>query len=119
MNFLGALKYYTYFHNAQSKQQFIDGLNIFGLYDMLKKYPDDAKELFCFEECTKLTAVKMIQLFKINFSLQGTQKYVNENRIISFWRDYLQRCEGNINTSTYLLQFGLLYNFSFRYGNIS
>ncbi|GLV46776.1 hypothetical protein CBL_20924, partial [Carabus blaptoides fortunei] len=88
-----ALKYYTYFHNAQSKQQFIDGLNMFGLYDILRKYPDDTKKLFCFEECTKLTTIKIIQLFKINFSLQGTQKYISENRIISFWRDYLQRCE--------------------------
>ncbi|GLV46208.1 hypothetical protein CBL_09997 [Carabus blaptoides fortunei] len=30
---------------------------------------------------------------KVHFSLQGTQKYISENRIISFWRDYLQRCE--------------------------
>lgn len=61
---------------------------------MIRKYPDAMKELFVYTSDTVLDAIEMDNLFQVTFSEEGSNKYINELKVQTFWRDYLVDLEG-------------------------
>ena len=76
--------------------QFKEGLETLGALNGIKEHCGQFKYIFCFPD-TKLTVGDVSNLFAIEFSLQGSNRCITEERIISFWLDLLQDIEGEYN----------------------
>ena len=72
--------------------QFKEGLETLGVLNSIKEHCGQFKDIFCFPD-TKLTAGDVRNLFATEFSLQGSNRRITEERIISFWLDLLQDIE--------------------------
>ncbi|KAI4800069.1 hypothetical protein KUCAC02_016606 [Chaenocephalus aceratus] len=63
-----------------------------GVLDEVRKHPDSFKPLFCYEEHL-LSADQMDNLFIIQLSPEGSNTRTAEERVVTYWRDYLQDAE--------------------------
>ncbi|XP_041854877.1 G2/M phase-specific E3 ubiquitin-protein ligase-like [Melanotaenia boesemani] len=68
--------------------QFVEGFKTLGLLEELQKHPTVFHDLFVCEE-KPLTAKDLSSLFTVAFSVQGSNRRVQENQSICFWRDWL------------------------------
>lgn len=59
-------------------------------------HPDSFRPLFCHVP-SALTADLMEDIFSISLSPEGSNRRSAEEMVVSFWRDYLQDSEGNLN----------------------
>lgn len=50
--------------------------------------------LFVHKSDLVVDAVEMDNMFVVEFSEEGSNKYINELRIQTYWRDYLLEIEG-------------------------
>lgn len=73
--------------------RFSDGLKTLGVLQKIKEHPDAFHSILCYSPRT-LTAESLDELFEIKFSEIGSNNRADENRVIAFWRDYLQDAEG-------------------------
>jgi len=63
---------------------------------VLKKiyfHPEAFRPVMCYSPGT-LTADIMEELFDIRWSEVGSNNRADENRVVAYWRDYLQDAEG-------------------------
>ncbi|KAJ3640473.1 hypothetical protein Zmor_003767 [Zophobas morio] len=86
------LRFYNFYRIKAALDQFIEGLKIGDVYDLMVKHPDLFYPLMC-SEPPALTAEIMINLFEVVYSCEGSNIRDAENRTISYWRDYLMDCE--------------------------
>lgn len=73
--------------------RFKEGLKTLGLLDELQKNSESFYSMFVSEE-RPLQAKDLCTLFEVDFSIQGSNRRIIENRIICFWRDWLIDVEG-------------------------
>ncbi|XP_073672232.1 uncharacterized protein [Paramisgurnus dabryanus] len=74
-------------------ERFRDGLKTLGVLEKLQQHPEAFRSIFC-HQTNQLTADILDDLFEIQWSESGSNKRTDENRVIAFWRDYLQDVEG-------------------------
>ena len=74
--------------------QLIEGLNEFGLLEIIRKYPEEGHKMFFQTNNTILTADKLIDLFKVQISPAGSNQKAIEEQVIIWWYDYLVDVEG-------------------------
>ncbi|XP_051814807.1 G2/M phase-specific E3 ubiquitin-protein ligase-like [Acanthochromis polyacanthus] len=79
-------------------ERFREGLKTLGVLDAMRIQPDSFRPLMCHEP-SPLTADAMDQLFHIRLSAVGSNKRMAEERIVAFWRDYLQDVEEQVGPS--------------------
>ncbi|KAF1389896.1 hypothetical protein PFLUV_G00052290 [Perca fluviatilis] len=73
-------------------ERFVEGLNTLGVLNAIRMHPDSFRPLMCHEP-SALTADIMDHLFHIRLSEVGSNKRRAEERVVPFWRDYLQDVE--------------------------
>lgn len=73
-----------------------EGLKTLGVLDAIVAHPVLFANSFCWRE-EVLTSEQFSELFKISFSTAGSNKRRVEQRIVGYWRDYLQDVEGKDN----------------------
>ncbi|XP_054608769.1 uncharacterized protein LOC129179453 [Dunckerocampus dactyliophorus] len=73
-------------------ERFKEGLKTLGVLDAIRMHPDSFRPLMCHEP-SPLTADLMDHLFHIRLSAVGSNKRRAEERVVPFWRDYLQDVE--------------------------
>ncbi|KAI9534084.1 hypothetical protein NQZ68_016802 [Dissostichus eleginoides] len=78
---------------ALREDRFCEGMKTLGVLDEVRKHPDSFKPLFCYEEHL-LSADQMDNLFIIQLSPEGSNTRTAEERVVTYWRDYLQDAEG-------------------------
>ncbi|KAB0805372.1 hypothetical protein PPYR_02342, partial [Photinus pyralis] len=84
-------KFYAFHRIRPALEQFREGLNTGMIYELLKSHPNLFQNTMCQTE--DITSNTLEKLFSIMYSEQGSSKRSIENRIISFWRDFLLDCE--------------------------
>ncbi|KAL0965892.1 hypothetical protein UPYG_G00287310 [Umbra pygmaea] len=72
-------------------ERFKEGLRTLGLLEEVLKHPEAFRPLFC--SPPQLSADRLDQLFDICFSSAGSNRRVQENIAVAFWRDYLLDAE--------------------------
>lgn len=77
----------------KSLKQFTKGLKCLGVLDRIRNYPDAMRGLFVHKSDLVVDAVEMDNMFVVEFSEEGSNKYINELRIQTYWRDYLLEIE--------------------------
>ncbi|XP_078139955.1 G2/M phase-specific E3 ubiquitin-protein ligase [Centroberyx gerrardi] len=73
-------------------ERFSDGLKTLGVLQKIKHHPEAFRPVLCYSPGT-LTAEIMDDLFDIRWSEMGSNNRANENRVVAYWRDYLQDAE--------------------------
>ncbi|KAL1276872.1 hypothetical protein QQF64_023545 [Cirrhinus molitorella] len=73
-------------------ERFRDGLKTLGVFSKVQQHPEAFRSVFCHQP-NQLTTDIMDDLFEIQWSENGSNRRANENRVIAFWRDYLQDVE--------------------------
>lgn len=53
------------------------------------------KQLFVCDNSVILNSVMVDELFKVNFSQEGSNHYILELKTHTYWRDFVQDLEGN------------------------
>ncbi|XP_053281200.1 G2/M phase-specific E3 ubiquitin-protein ligase [Pleuronectes platessa] len=80
-------------HRVQGPfQRFCEGLKTLGVLEKIRRHPDSFRPLFCYEPST-LTADQVDDVFSIWLSPEGSNKRAAEERVVTFWRDYLHDAE--------------------------
>ncbi|KAE8300718.1 G2/M phase-specific E3 ubiquitin-protein ligase [Larimichthys crocea] len=73
-------------------ERFSDGLGTLGVLQKIKHHPEAFRPVLCYSPGT-LTAEIMDHLFAIRWSEMGSNNRAHENRVVAYWRDYLQDAE--------------------------
>ncbi|XP_041644921.1 uncharacterized protein LOC121510767 [Cheilinus undulatus] len=73
-------------------ERFSDGLKTLGVLQKMKLHPEAFRPVMCYSPGT-LTAEIMEELFDIRWSEVGSNNRADENRVVAYWRDYLQDAE--------------------------
>ncbi|XP_049416169.1 G2/M phase-specific E3 ubiquitin-protein ligase-like isoform X3 [Epinephelus fuscoguttatus] len=73
-------------------ERFSDGLKTLGVLKKIKLHPEAFRPVMCYSPGT-LTAEIMEELFDIRWSEVGSNNRADENRVVAYWRDYLQDAE--------------------------
>ena len=68
------------------------GLKTLGVLEQIEMYPDVFAPLFTHQQ-KKLTADEVSDLFQVECSTPGSNKFESENLLLSFWNDMLQDVE--------------------------
>lgn len=84
------LCFLVYFH---CECRFIDGLKTLGVLQAVRNNPEAFRTALCCNPAT-LTADLVDELFSIRWSASGSNNRTDENRVVAYWRDYLQDAEG-------------------------
>ncbi|CAH0547017.1 unnamed protein product [Brassicogethes aeneus] len=83
----GVLRFFAVDRIREPLGQLIEGLKTCGLYEKLKQYPSIFKDIFCSE--ITLSSKILEELFLIVYTEPGTNTRSKENRVISYFRDYV------------------------------
>lgn len=75
--------------------RFSDGLRTLGVLQKIRHHPEAFRPVLCYSPGT-LTAEIMDDLFAIRWSEMGSNNRADENRVVAYWRDYLQDAGGVI-----------------------
>lgn len=73
--------------------RFRDGLKTLGVLEQIQKHPESFRPVMCYNP-KPLTADQVDELFHIRWSEEGSNQKREEERVVAFWRDYLQDVEG-------------------------
>ncbi|CAB1437172.1 unnamed protein product [Pleuronectes platessa] len=79
-------------HDIVMFQVHFKGLKTLGVLEKILRHPDSFRPLFCYEPST-LTADQVDDVFSIWLSPEGSNNRAAEERVVTFWRDYLQDAE--------------------------
>ncbi|CAH0556962.1 unnamed protein product [Brassicogethes aeneus] len=94
------VQFYGFHRLRPALEQFQEGLSTGNILTLFKSYPNIFKEFLCGDQ-GPITANTFEQMYEIDFSEVGSSKRQIENRIITFWRDYvLDAEEGDNEIST-------------------
>eukprot|EP00794_Sanderia_malayensis_P016420 gene16420-18054_t len=74
---------------AKEVQSFLKGLSKHGVLDVLRKYPAEAYQLF---NTAKLDLQTVIDFFKPEWSVEGSNKRQKEDSIYYYWIKFLKEC---------------------------
>ncbi|CAH0547674.1 unnamed protein product [Brassicogethes aeneus] len=91
--FRDIVQFYGFHRVRPALKQLKNGLETGNVLNLMKKYPEVFKKVMCGDKI-ELTADFMQNLFSVEFSEIGSSKRLIENRIISFWRDFILDCSG-------------------------
>ena len=84
--------HYTLVHSICELNQFIDGLNVVGVLQILRNHPVESRAILqC--SCNKLTAETVDGLFTYNLSDEGSNRNQQEKSILFFWSQFLEDVE--------------------------
>ncbi|XP_033869022.3 uncharacterized protein LOC117407897 isoform X1 [Acipenser ruthenus] len=86
------MKWYVCGRTRNSLERLKEGLKTLGVLDAIVAHPVLFANSFCWRE-EVLTSEQFSELFKISFSTAGSNKRSEEQRIVGYWRDYLQDVE--------------------------
>ena len=86
-------RYFVLDKPRSALEQFKEGLEALGILGLMKRYPNEFKQLFCFQ-ATKLDASMLQALFSTTYSPSGSNSRAKEELIVMHWRDFLQDCKG-------------------------
>lgn len=73
-------------------EQFKEGLCLLGVLRAMESNPDVFNEVFCYRPLN-LSLVTFNQIVSVCFSEEGSNRRLTENRIMSYWGDYVQDIE--------------------------
>ena len=76
--------------------QLKEGLNLFNVIDLIKKFSMQTRELFVSTGSAKLTVNNMLDLFEFSFSLEGSNARESEEATILHWNEFLMEVEKNL-----------------------
>jgi len=76
-----------------SIDQSIDGLNVLGMYDLIKANPCTMHKLFV-SQPVSLTADYMLSLFQTRLSPEGTNRREEEEQLVMYWVHFIEMIEG-------------------------
>jgi hypothetical protein len=88
-------RYFVLDKPRSALEQFKEGLEVLGILHVMKRYPKEFEQLFCFQ-ATKLTAFMLQTLFSTTYSPSGSNCRAKDELIVMHWRDVLQDCEGTV-----------------------
>ena len=91
--------HYTITQSLCEINQFIDGLKAFGVLDLLRRHPVEARA-FLQVSHTTLTAEVVDGLFKFEMPDEGSNRNQNEQAILLNWNQFLEDVEHSLATST-------------------
>ncbi|XP_053329662.1 G2/M phase-specific E3 ubiquitin-protein ligase-like [Spea bombifrons] len=80
-------------------ESLLKGLETLGILQQIKLHPNLFLPLFCHKPLP-LTADVIDNLFQIRFSQKGSNAFLVEQRIVSYWRDFLQDVEERQTSAT-------------------
>lgn len=69
--------------------QFIEGLGTMNFYGNVLAYPEYFVEVMTSNNSTILNVVSFESMFEIMFSEVGSNRRRTENKIVSYWKDFL------------------------------
>ncbi|XP_063436086.1 G2/M phase-specific E3 ubiquitin-protein ligase-like [Mytilus trossulus] len=73
--------------------QFIEGFECLGCFKEVTSNPKTTKQLFVCDNSVILNSVMVDELFKVNFSQEGSNHYILELKTHTYWRDFVQDLE--------------------------
>ena len=73
--------HYTLLYSLPHMEQFINGLKLYGLLEVIRQVPEKARVLFQVCEESRLTAEIVDELFEVQFSPEGSNKRQQEEAI--------------------------------------
>ncbi|XP_051774828.1 G2/M phase-specific E3 ubiquitin-protein ligase-like [Erpetoichthys calabaricus] len=92
------LKWYLFSRNAACIERFKDGLSTLNVLQKIIESPSAFEPYLCFS--TQSLSSELIEsIFRVEFSVAGSNKRREEGRIASYWADYLLDIEGNISST--------------------
>ena len=63
-----------------------EGLSLFKIYDLIKQFPDQLKDLFVVRKSSNITTTTFISLFDIDFSYKAREA---EEAAVFYWYEFL------------------------------
>ena len=63
---------------------------MYGLLDLIQKYPSLLRKLFVYDPSTALTATQMLQLFVPDLNPKGSNLREIEDGVLLNWNDFVQ-----------------------------
>ena len=76
--------YYAVVHCKAQVDQVTEGLRVLGLLELMKEYPNKAKDLLIYKEPEYLTADKIISMFTPRLSSVGCNSREDKEQIVLF-----------------------------------
>lgn len=73
--------------------RFKEGLSTLGVLNEVQRYPSIMQDVFVHNK-TELDATTVEDLFSVNWSLHGSNRFMREKVTQTHWRDFLQDSEG-------------------------
>ena len=73
-----------------------EGLNLFGIYDLIKQFPDLLKDLFVMSKGSNISTSTFISLFEINFSPEGFNAREAEEATLFYWYEFLNDVQNGL-----------------------
>ncbi|KAB0803118.1 hypothetical protein PPYR_00088 [Photinus pyralis] len=90
----GTVTFFTVTRISDALFQFMEGLKTCNVYEYLTKYPHLFKRYMC-NDIIAITAEDLDNLFEVSYSAIGSNTRKVENKVITYFRDFLLDCEGN------------------------
>ena len=87
-----ATVHYTLSHSLCELNQFIDGLKVVGVLDILKKHPFESRTIFQSSR-NVLTAELVNDIFSAVLSCEGSNRNEKEKTILFYWNQFLEDAE--------------------------
>ena len=75
--------------------QIVDGLKVLGISELIKANPRTMHKLFVTQPVS-LTSDYMLNLFTTRFSPEGANRREDEEQIVMYWVNFIERIEGII-----------------------
>ena len=97
--------HYTLLYSLPHMEQFINGLQLYGLLEIVRQVPEKSRMLFQVCEGNRLTAEIVDELFKVQFSPEGSNRRPQEEAIAFNFTRLLEDIESGAIT-------GKLYDFN-------
>ncbi|RXM93522.1 G2/M phase-specific E3 ubiquitin-protein ligase [Acipenser ruthenus] len=86
------LHWYLLDRTMHSQKRFKEGLKTLGVLDAMTVHPELFKNAFIWKKVA-MTSEVMASLFQITYSPLGSNGRIRKERLIGYWRDFLQDCE--------------------------
>lgn len=93
-----AITFYVIHRILPALQQLQEGLEEIGIMTYLRNHSALFKELFCINN-KELCVEDIKQIFQVIHQIEGSNHRQTENRLLGYWRDYLEECFGKCLTN--------------------
>ncbi len=85
--------YYTIVKVKAQIDQFVEGLRVLGILDLVQANPHRGRELFVYSKPQEMTADAVITLFTPRLSPEGSNKREDEEQVVMLWVNFVQMIE--------------------------